>query len=480
MAASFFFYDLETSGVNPRSSRIMQFAGQRTTMDLEPIGEPVNELIRLTPDVVPEPDAILVTGITPQKTIQEGVTEAEFLRRFQDEIATRDTIFVGFNTVRFDDEFMRFALYRNFYDPYEWQWKDGRSRWDLLDVVRMTRALRPDDIEWPFDSSGKPSNRLELLTAVNGIDHQGAHDALVDVRASIALAKLLRDKQPKLFAYLLELRDKKSVAKLVEAGQPFVYSSGKYPAEYEKTTVALAIAPHPKKQGMLVFDLRHDPTVYAGKSAAELADAWRWKKDSTEQRLPVKVLQYNHCPAIAPLAVLDDASRARLQISLDDIKQHATALRAMADFPATLLDALAILDEQLQSSFLSDPKDVDAQLYDGFIHDHDKNLERAFRAASPDELAQLAEDFHDTRLRALAPLYKARNYPASLTDDERAAWDTHVKRVVVGGGEQSKLARYFKRLDQLATTDTLTPEQQYLLEELQLYGQSLLPSDLAE
>lgn len=204
------------------------------------------------------------------------------------------------------------------------------------------------------------------------------------------------------------------------------------------------------------------------------------EKDSTEQRLPVKVLQYNHCPAIAPLAVLDDASRARLQISLDDIKQHATALRAMADFPATLLDALAILDEQLQSSFLSDPKDVDAQLYDGFIHDHDKNLERAFRAASPDELAQLAEDFHDTRLRALAPLYKARNYPASLTDDERAAWDTHVKRVVVGGGEQSKLARYFKRLDQLATTDTLTPEQQYLLEELQLYGQSLLPSDLAE
>src|SRR5581483_1177295 len=171
MAASFFFYDLETSGFSPRTARIMQFAGQRTDMALQPIGEPVNAFIKLSPDIVPDPEAVMVTGITPQKTLADGITEYEFLKLFYEIIATPDTIFVGFNNVRFDDEFMRFLHYRNFYDAYEWQWKDGRSRWDLLDVVRMVRALRPEGIEWPFAPDGKPSNRLEFMTAVNKLDH---------------------------------------------------------------------------------------------------------------------------------------------------------------------------------------------------------------------------------------------------------------------------------------------------------------------
>ncbi len=206
---TFFFYDLETSGINPREARIMQFAGQRTDMELNPIGEPVDVLIKLTPDVLPDPDAILLTGITPQQTLQDGLTEAEFLRLFTDEVATPGTIFAGFNSVRFDDEFMRFLHYRNFYDPYQWQWQDQRSRWDVLDVVRMTRALRPSGIEWPFAADGKPTVRLEYLTKFNKLDHENAHTALADVNATIAVAKLIRDKQPKLFEYLLSMRDKK-------------------------------------------------------------------------------------------------------------------------------------------------------------------------------------------------------------------------------------------------------------------------------
>ncbi len=177
MAKSLFFYDLETSGISPRSARIMQFAGIRTDLNLKPIGEPVNILIKLTDDALPDPDGIIITVITPQNTKAEGITEVEFLKIFTEEVAIQGTIFTGFNTVRFDDEFMRFMNYRNFYDPYEWQWADDRSRWDLLDVVRMTRALRPDGMKWPFDTNGKPSNRLELLTSVNGLEHTDAHDA---------------------------------------------------------------------------------------------------------------------------------------------------------------------------------------------------------------------------------------------------------------------------------------------------------------
>jgi exodeoxyribonuclease I len=116
--------------------------------------------------------------------------EAEFLRLFHREVATPQTVFVGYNTVRFDDEFMRFLHYRNFHDPYEWQWQNDKSRWDLLDVARMTRALRPEGIEWPFDAKVKPTNRLELLSSLNKLDHANAHDALSDVQATIALAQL--------------------------------------------------------------------------------------------------------------------------------------------------------------------------------------------------------------------------------------------------------------------------------------------------
>lgn len=445
-------------------------------MDLKPIGEPVNVLIKLTPDVVPEPDAIMVTGITPQQTLQDGITEAEFLRLFFDEVAKPDTIFAGFNTVRFDDEFMRFMLYRNFYDPYEWQWKDGRSRWDLLDVVRMTRALRPDGIKWPFDSGGKPSNRLELLTSVNGLDHIDAHDALSDVKATIALAQLLKKKQPKIFDYLLGMRDKKQIQALVTGGKPFVYSSGKYPSEYEKTAVVATITLHPKRQAALVYDLRHDPLQFKDFTPEQLAEAWRWKKDSEELRLPVKTMRFNTCPAIAPLSVLDEKSQKRLQIDIQQVAENAKALATMPGWSEKLLRALEILDEAQQATFLSDQTTVDGQLYDGFFEDHDRNLEDAFRAASPDKMSQFAKDFHDQRLQALVPLYKARNFSEHLNDEERTAWEKHCQSALMQGGTASRLAKYFNRLEQLAAEPRTTKEQRYVLEELQLYGQSIMPA----
>ena len=213
MVKNFFFYDLETSGLKAREDRIMQFAGQRTDMALKPIGEPVNVLVKMTADALPSPGAIMVTKITPQDTLRDGVDEAEFVRYVTEEVFVPNTIAVGYNTVRFDDEFMRAVLWRNFYDPYEWEWKDGRSRWDLLDAVRLTRALRPEGIEWPVREDGVATNRLELITKLNGVKHEHAHDALSDVYATIAVARLIRDRQPELFEFLLKMRDKKVIKK---------------------------------------------------------------------------------------------------------------------------------------------------------------------------------------------------------------------------------------------------------------------------
>lgn len=478
MASSFYFYDVETSGFNPRSARVMQFAGQRTNLQLKPIGQPDNFLIKMTPDVLPEPDAVLLTGITPQKTLAEGITEAEFLRYFSDNIATSDTVFLGFNTVRFDDEFIRFLHYRNFYDPYEWQWQDGRSKWDLLDVSRMTRALRPDGIEWPYASDGKPSNKLSLLSAINKLSHEQVHDALSDVQATIAVASLIRKKQPKLFDYLLSKRDKKQVEDLVTKPEPFIYSSGSYSSSFLKTTAAVTLTPHPAQSGSVyVYDLRCNPEPYLKKTTDELAELLaKYYYEEGEERFPIKKLQFNRCPAIAPLSVLDTDSQKRLNLDLVVIDKNLKILLDSSDFIEKLQDAILLNEKQKQTAFVADIADVDSQLYNGFFNDKDKAKMAKVRQADQNALADLHPDFDDSRLDKLLFLYKARQYPKSLSDTEQKTWENYCQHQLLNGNEQSRLANYFKRIDEIAKNQDLNQNQKYLLEELKLYGEYVMPA----
>lgn len=480
MADSLFFYDLETSGIDPRKSRVMQFAGQRTDLDLKPIGEPFNILVKLCEDVLPNPDAVLLTGITPQKTLVEGVTEAEFCKIFAEEIVQPGTCFLGYNSVRFDDEFMRFLLYRNFYDPYAWQWKDNCSRWDLLDVVRMTRALRPEGITWPVDDKGAATNRLELLTSANELLHEAAHDALSDVMATIAIAKLIHSKQPKLFNYLYSMRQKKEVSKLVLAGKPFVYSSGRYPNDFDKSAIVVNLGVHPTSQGALVYDLRHDPTPFIAMSVDELVEAWRYTTDKEAIRLPVKGLQFNRCPAVAPLGVLDDDSKDRMKIDLAVIEKHLALLKAGTGFYDRIAEATGIMnierDKRIAMKFKSPatPHNPDEQLYDKFVPDTDRATANSLLKAKPTDISQFTSKFSDERLKHIVPLYKARNFPQHLTDEERAAWEDHRQQVLVGGGASSALAQFGVRLQELGQ-ETTDEHKQYLLEELRLYAESILP-----
>ncbi len=459
----------------------MQFAGQRTDMDLKPSGEPVNFLIKLSPDVLPDPDAVLVTGITPQQTQADGLTEAEFLKFFYDEVVKPDTIFVGFNSIRFDDEFMRFLHWRNFYDAYEWEWKDGTGRWDILDVVRMTRALRPDGIEWPFAPDGKPSNRLGYLAKVNKLSHINAHDALSDVEATIDVTRLVYSKQKAQFDYLLNIRDKKKVAALVTAGQPFVYTSGHYSSQWLHTTAVVLLAKHPTQDAALVYDLRVDPTPFLDMTPQQIREAWRYNRDPDAVHLPVKTLKYNRCPAIAPLGVIKDKkTQERLDLTLEQIMANLEILKKHHNaFAQKVLQAVAMMDEEqaaAQTGLIDDELRVDEQLYDGFVSKADASLMSVVRKAEPTELPKLAGQFQDGRLKTLLPLYQARNYPKSLTIEQRAWWDEFCQRKLLSGNNDSRLAKYMARIEELSK-GKLTKNQQYSLEELKLYGEALLPSE---
>lgn len=467
---TYFFYDLETSGLDPRRQRIMQFAGMRTGADLNPIGEPVNILIKLADDVLPDPGAVMVTGITPQQTQADGYTEAEFLRLLADEVFKPGTIVTGFNNIRFDDEYLRYTLYRNFYDPYEWAYGEGRSRWDLMDVTRLVRALRPDGIEWPV-VDGKPVNKLELIAAANGLVHTKAHDALSDVEALIGVAKLIKEKQPKMYDYLLKMRDKGEVKRLVnlESPQPFIYSSGRYDPAYLRTTAAYPVAEGSRPGSVVVFDLRYDPASMVSLSAKEIRDRQftaKAEQDDPQDRLPIKELVYNKVPAVAPLGVLDEASAERLSLSVDAMTRHMQILRAHPHFGENIAEAY-----QSRPSW---PKaeDVEAQLYDGFFSDADKDKMSAVRAASANELADFHPKFKDPRLETLLLRYKARNFPGCLADDEREAYEAYrVQRL------QNDLPGFVRQLQTAAKRFEGDESKQFLLQELQLWAESVSPLD---
>lgn len=449
----------------------MQFAGQRTDDQLKPIGEPVNVLVKLSDDILPEPYAITVTGITPQMTLSDGYTEPEFARFVSEEVFTPNTIVVGYNNVRFDDEFIRHTLWRNFYDPYEWAWSEGRGRWDILDVVRMTRALRPDGIQWPVDDKGAPTNKLELLSKANGLDHTKAHDALSDVEALIGLTQLLRERQPQLFDYLFAIRPKNDVAKLVnlENPRPFVYASGRYGKEHDFTTVAFPLAPGPKSNSVLVYDLRFDPTDFLKATPQALASTLFADREVRQQEgfvpLAVKELTYNKCPAVAPLGVLDRASQERLELSVETIQKHLKTLLSAPAFGEAVRTAFEMREPYEPST------DVEGQLYDGFVPDADKPKCAAVRSADGHSLADFHPNFSDGRLNELLLRYKARWFVESLAEDERITWETYRTAKLT-----TTMPEYLATLSKLAET----AQDMFVLEEMQLWAESIAPLEADE
>jgi exodeoxyribonuclease-1 len=464
---TFFFYDLETSGLNPRRDRIMQFAGQRTDLNLNPIGEPFNILVKMTDDVLPNPEALMITGITPQQTIADGYSEAEFSKILMNEVFTPDTIVVGFNNVRFDDEFIRYLFWRNFYDPYEWTWKDGRSRWDLLDVVRMTRALRPDGINWPIDENGEASNRLELITKLNDVGHYKAHDALSDVLATIDVARLIRDKQPKLFDHLLKMRDKNEVKKLVNLDfkQPFVYTNGRYDKEFNKTTVAFPLTTG-KNGNVIVYDLRRDPTPFLKMRSKDLTAkiyaSWDDRQSKGFVKVPIKELNYGRVPAVAPIGVLSQSDGWE-KICLDQatVEKNRSILVSVPDFAENIRTAVENKAEYEKSV------DAEAQLYEGFVPDVDKMRIEKVRQSSQLDLVDFHPNFIDERLPLLLLRYKARNFPNSLAEDEVLAWEKwRVERL------SADLPVFMNSLQKLLqkTTDE---DKIFILSELHLWAESV-------
>ena len=466
MDATFLFYDLETTGKDPAVDRILQFAAQRTDSNLQPIGEPINLLVRLDDDILPSPGAALVTGLTPQAT-QAGMSELELIRKVQQELFTPNTIAVGYNNVSFDDNFMRYAFWRNFYDPYEWAWKDGRSRWDLCLVTRMVRAIRPEGINWPNDEDGVPCNKLEDLAQANNLNHEKAHDGLSDVLALIQLAKLIKSHQPKMFDYLLSMRDKNKVAELVNLAKPqqFVFTATRFGHAHNYTSVACPIAEGNTNNAVLTYNPRYDPTPWLKFSAKELAELRFTSYEELEAKglsaFPVHTLVTNQCPAVAPVGVLNDQDGwKRLELNPDTVTHNQEVLRQHPEF----IDAIK---EAYQSEpFPNQDRDVEQRLYDGFLNDADRQTVANIRQADAARLATWCPYFHDERLPDLLLHYKARNFRDTLSQSELELWKDYRRQKLLAA--QPKFKAEMEAVASLASAD-----QKAILSQLQQWHDEL-------
>ncbi|WP_137803934.1 exodeoxyribonuclease I [Pseudomonas sp. G(2018)] len=468
---SIFWYDYETTGINPRCDRPLQMAGLRTDFDLNEIDEPVNLYCQPSDDILPHPAACAITGIAPDRLSGQGLSEADFMTRVHAQLAAPGTCGAGYNTLRFDDEMTRYSLYRNFFDPYAREWQGGNSRWDLIDVVRAAYALRPDGIVWPTDDEGRVTLKLERLTAANGIDHGNAHEALSDVRATIALARLIRDKQPKLYDWLFQLRSKQKVLDQIRLLQPMVHVSGRFSAARNYIGVVLPLAWHPRnKNALIVCDLHLDPQGLLDLDAENLRQRLYTRRDDLaegELPVPLKLIHINKCPVVAPLAVLRPEDQQRLGLDMALYRQRALRLN----------DAVKVWQDKVSGIYareeFSSSQDPEQQLYDGFIGDRDRRLCEQVRTADPAQLAQPLWPFDDERLPELLFRYRARNFPDTLSFEEQERWRIFCQKRLSDPewGAPNTLESFIEAAAQLALT--ATPFQQMVLDQWHEYVQDL-------
>ncbi len=477
---TFLWHDYETFGAYPQLDRPAQFAAIRTDTSLEFIGEPLNWYCQPARDVLPHPIASLITGITPQEALKKGLVEAEFAAKIHAEMMEPGTCSAGYNSIHFDDEFSRNLFYRNFFDPYEREYKNNNSRWDLIDLARMCYALRPAGIEWPEHEPGKPSFKLEHLSAANDIEHLGAHEALSDVLATIGLARLIRARQPRLFDWALKMRDQHHVMQMLSPAdpKPLLHTSSRIPANRGCTSLVLPLSIYPdQKKKVVVYDLMTDPEPLLNLTADEVSDRlFTPANDLPEgvERIPLKAIATNHVPMIAPAATLKNVDCQR--IGLDPKRCFKHAERLMQVLPQIRNKVMDVFKPYPPGADI----DPDQMIYSGgFFPGTDRRLMDKIRRTAPGKLGQLDWPFKDSRLKEMLFRYRARNYPDTLSLQEEQLWQTQRLERLNRPADDRQLNPGTFRLEILNARQSHATDKHALniLDKLEAWGNEICKAD---
>jgi exodeoxyribonuclease-1 len=443
--STLYWYDYETYGVSAVKDRPVQFGGIRTTYDLEIINEPDVLYCKLPIDYLPSVEACMIHGHTPLSVANLAICEAEFAQAIHTLLSHPGNCAVGYNAMRFDHVLTQHLLYRNLRDPYGWHWRNGNSKWDIIDLVRAACALRPEGIEWPLNDDGISSFRLGDLASANRIVLESAHEAVSDVKATIDLARLVKRTQPRLYDYFFSLRDKAKVRDIVcaKSRKPIVHTSSMIRSEYLNTSLVLPLAPHPAiRDATIVYDLRNDPSTCLNLSLEEMRKLLFSRNSDIPKgatRPALKVIHHNRCPFVAMGSLVTTSVAERISINLELAESFADRI---LQSPSFIENAQSCYKDGNSAASERRNSDVDYALYEGgFVSDGDKSLLEEWLEQPVENLSKSIPKFNDYRLPELAFRYVARNYPDLLLERDAAKWQSQCRFKLLEGDEGG-LSRY--------------------------------------
>lgn len=452
---TYLWYDFETYGADPKRDRISQFAGIRTDEDFN-ILEEYEYFCKLSEDYIPNPEACLVTGITPLDANEKGISEEELSDKLYKIFTTPNTVGVGYNSFKFDDEILRHLFYRTFRNPYKREWADGCSRWDFLRGVLGFYFKSPESINFPKDSEGKVSFKLENLSVANNIIHENAHDALSDVRATIAMAKLLREKDRVLYDYIFNLRQKNEVIKLLNRGKFFYHIDFSYGATNNYSSILYKIDYGFNKDEYIFLDLNSDLDLLYKEEVDELKKLAYMKKEDLEllgkTRPGIKTVKANSIPLLFPCDDLSDLSQA-----VSKAKYIETRLRDKLAKYCKFEKGISNLDIEI------DP-------YNNFFS-YDDEAEFVKMRENPLEF-----EFKKENLQKILTRFKAKNYFEKLSENEKKAWNIQCYKWLNGFEERESYLTFdsFKeKILELKITNLENLEKINILSKLESYVSDL-------
>ncbi len=415
---TFLFYDIETTGLNPVFDQVLQFAGIRTTTDLDVI-ERTNIRVRLRPDVIPSPQALLTHRI-PFETLLAGECEFEATGRIHALLNHPGTISLGYNSLGFDDEFLRFAFYRNLLPPYTHQYDQGCGRMDLLPMAVIFWLYHREVLHWP-KIEGVASLKLENLNAANRLTGGKSHDAMADVEACLTLARRFR-----------------------QAGEIWDYLCGCFDKETDRLRmdtlpVVLDGPAGPHRLGIMV-DSQFGPERNYQAPVLGLGDSIAYANQSLWLRLDQSALSATREDTVAentwvirkkagePPVILPPRKRFWERLSPESA-QLARKNKQWLASETELFGHIIAYHRQYRYPAVPDV-DPDGALYEnGFPSAGDRRLCSRFQSASMEERLEIARRFSDRYLGILARRVLFRNYPEQLNGELRREFEAYMRAI---------------------------------------------------
>jgi len=418
----FVFYDTETTGTDKFFDQILQFAAIKTD-------EHLNELdrfeirCRLLPHMIMSPGAMMVTGVTIEQATNPNLpSHYGMVRAIREKlIEWSPAIFVGYNSLAFDEELMRQAQFQTLHNPYLTQ-RDGNTRADAMILTKAVAQFEPDCLTIPVKDNGRPVFKLDRVAPANGFDHSKAHDAMADVEAVIHLCRLAANGASTEWSNFIRFSHKAAVEAFLLDGDPVLLTEFFGFGGQKHFPVIRIGADSDQAAKHLCYDLTQDPDSFRAMSDVALMACF------ASRPKPLRKVKSNAAPT---LRAIDEAPQWSLgELSEDEISSRAADVLADTAFIERLLAAYE------ETKTIYDPSEhVEQQIYGEFPTPPDNQLMERFHTTPWPDRHHLVSQFADRRYSFLAARVIYAEHPNLLPDDLRESVRAHVQSRVFFEGD---------------------------------------------